>query len=202
MDFLNVPLDLTVALKWKLCSECGDGGVVVFHTLSLLNESNPIQTGSNKWRELVGSCMTKAADKTISDIVKSFLPFSFLLSSFLSNSWSFFGPLSLCFQAHFSLMALWLTPTDLSIISKASFCFNNKSRIEFKWTGVFIFVRNLRVEEGCSQGKFKMLYQKNGEDARLAKITKSTTVAMGSLPPSVRELTCLVLSVIWKWPRF
>lgn len=48
MDFLNVPLDLTVALKWKLCSECGDGGVVVFHTLSLLNESNPIQTGSNK----------------------------------------------------------------------------------------------------------------------------------------------------------
>lgn len=30
MDFLNVPLDLTVALEWKLCSECGARGVVVF----------------------------------------------------------------------------------------------------------------------------------------------------------------------------
>lgn len=166
MDFLNVPLDLTVALEWKLCSECGARGVVVFHTLSLSNESNPIQTGSNKWRGLVGSCKTKASGMSISDIVKSFFPFSLSLSSFLSNVSSFF-----CFQAHFSLMTLWLTPTDLSFISNASFCFNKKSRIELKWTGVFIFVRNLRVKEGCSRGKFKMLYQKNGEVARLAKIT-------------------------------
>lgn len=67
---------------------------------------------------------------------------------------------------------LWLYDSaDLSFISKASFCFNKKPRIDLKWTGAFIFARNLRAEEGCSQGKFKMLYQKNGEDARLAKRT-------------------------------